>query len=116
MVKTDTFEAALRLGLEQAKGIASLTCKKIMDSGIFSNAEVAKDEEDNNVFNVVYRDGREIHKLVYIAVESMEKIKGSLVDIGFDIGFYEDGERSEIKKCLEAAMAEYTKSIPRKAR
>jgi hypothetical protein len=108
MSQEDMFKKHGNMAMKQAEKLALLVCQKIVEEGIYPDVKAIKDE--TNV-DIVYEKGTEQHALVYIAVESIEKTKGTLVDVGFDIGFYEEGETTDIKNCLNAALKEYTKDV-----
>ncbi len=96
------------LAIKQAEKLAEIVCKEIIKDNIYENVKV---EQDGLRTNVLYEKNNTKHRLVYINVESIEKITGPIVDIGFDIGYYEDGKEKRIVKCLERAIAEYTKRV-----
>ncbi len=108
MSQENMFEKHGAKTMKQAEKLASLVGQKLIKEGIYQDVKSIKDD---NGFDIVYKKDNEQYALVYIAIGSIEKMKGTLVDIGFDIDFYEEGEKEPIKKCLEAALKEYINGI-----
>ncbi len=93
------------VAIECAEKLASFVCQKLVEGGVYREVKFIREYDR---LDIVYAEGVELHKFAFIAIDSIKPVRGTLIDVEFYFGLYEEGyENPAVDKCMNSAFKEY---------